>query len=84
MASPFDLVSLADLKSWLAITGTNDDVLLAQLITQISRAIFNVIDRPAVLPSAYTETYDGGNEVSIVLRQWPVTGQLEFPGFEII
>ena len=74
MASPFDLVSLADLKSWLGITGTDDDVLLARLITQISRAIFNVIDRPAILPSAYTETYDGGNDVSIMLRQWPVTG----------
>ncbi len=74
MASPFDLVSLADLKSWLGITGTDDDVLLARLITQISRAIFNVIDRPAILPSAYTETYDGGDEVSIMLRQWPVTG----------
>jgi hypothetical protein len=74
MTSPFDLVSLADLKSWLALTGTNDDVLLAQLITQISRAIFNVIGRPAILPSAYTETRDGGNDVSIVLRQWPVNG----------
>jgi Phage gp6-like head-tail connector protein len=72
MASPFDLVSLADLKSWLEITGTDDDVLLGQLITQISRAIFNVIDRPAILPSTYTETYDGGGEVSIMLRQWPV------------
>ncbi|MGH6848444.1 MAG: phage head-tail connector protein [Methylocella sp.] len=72
MASPFDLVSLADLKSWLDIAATDDDVLLAQLITQISRAIFNVIDRPAILPSAYTETYDGGDEVSIMLRQWPV------------
>jgi Phage gp6-like head-tail connector protein len=74
MASPFDLVSLADLKSWLGITATDDDVLLARLITQISRAIFNVIDRPAILPSAYTETYDGGNDASIMLRQWPVTG----------
>jgi hypothetical protein len=74
MASPFDLVSLADLKSWLGITGTEDDVLLARLITQISRAIFNFIDRPAILPSAYTETYDGGNDVSIMLRQWPVIG----------
>src|ERR1700730_786412 len=74
MASPFDLVSLADLKSWLGITGTDDDVLLARLITQISRAIFNVIDRPAILPSAYTETYDGGDDVSIMLRQWPVIG----------
>ena len=43
MASPFDLVSLANLKSWLDITGTDDDVLLAQLITQISRAIFRGI-----------------------------------------
>ena len=72
MASPCDLVTLADLKSWLGITGTDDDVLLARLITQISRGIFNVIDRPAILPSAYTETYDGGNDVSIMLRQWPV------------
>ncbi|MGH6937176.1 MAG: phage head-tail connector protein [Methylocella sp.] len=74
MASRFDLVSLTALKNWLAITGTDDDVVLARLITQISRAIFNVIDRPAILPSAYTETYDGGNDVSIMLRQWPVTG----------
>jgi hypothetical protein len=74
MASRFDLVSLTTLKSWLGITGTDDDVLLARLITQISRAIFNVIDRPAILPSAYTEIYDGGNDVSIMLRQWPVTG----------
>ncbi len=74
MASRFDLVSLTALKNWLGITGTDDDVLLARLITQISRAIFNVIDRPAILPSAYTETHDGGNDVSIMLRQWPVTG----------
>jgi hypothetical protein len=74
MASRFDLVSLTALKNWLGVTGTDDDVLLARLITQISRAIFNVIDRPAILPSAYTETYDGGNEASIMLRQWPVTG----------
>jgi hypothetical protein len=74
MASPFDLVSLNDLTSWLDISGTNDDALLGTLITQISRAILNVIDRPAILPQAYTETYDGRDDVSIMLRQWPVTG----------
>jgi hypothetical protein len=74
MASPFDLVSLNDLTSWLDITGTNDDTLLGTLITQISRAILNFIDRPAILPQAYTETYDGRDDVSIMLRQWPVTG----------
>jgi hypothetical protein len=72
MASPFDLVSLASLKNWLDISSTNDDVLLAQLITQISRAILNVIDRPAIVPQPYSDTYDGNDEVSILLRQWPV------------
>jgi hypothetical protein len=74
MASPFDLVSLAVLKSWLDVAGTDDDVLLARLITQISRAILNHIDRPTILPSAFTEIRDGGNDVSIMLRQWPVIG----------
>ena len=40
----------------------------SQLITQISRAILNILDRPSILPSAYTETCDGGDEVSIVLQ----------------
>lgn len=73
MASPFDLVSLADLKRWLDIAGTNDDILLEQLITQISRATLNILDRPAILPLLYNETHYGGNEVSIMLRHWPVT-----------
>lgn len=72
MASPFDLVSLAELKTWCGVTGTDDDNLLSRLITQISRAILNILDRPAILPQLYTETHDGGNEVSILLRQWPV------------
>jgi len=72
MASPFDLVSLTDLKAWLDVAGTDDDVLLAQLITQISRAILNVLDRPSILPGSYTETLDGGNNTAITLRQWPV------------
>jgi hypothetical protein len=74
MASPFDLVSLAELKNWLDVAGTDDDVLLKGLITQISRAILNVIDRPGILPSVYTEIRDGGNDVSIMLRHWPVIG----------
>jgi len=73
MASPFDLVSLTDVKSWLDIAGTDDDLLLGRLISQISRAILNVIDRAAILPQAYTESYDGRDDKSIMLRQWPVT-----------
>lgn len=72
MASSFDLVSLTDLKRWLDIAGTDDDTLLSNLITQISRTILNLIDRPSLLPSTYTEVRDGGNELSIMLGQWPV------------
>lgn len=72
MASPFDLVSLGDLKAWLDIAGTNDDTVLAQLITQISRAILSTLDRPSILPASYTETLDGGNDVAVTLCQWPV------------
>lgn len=74
MASSYDMVSLADLKTWLEIAGPDDDVLLGRLITQISRTILNFLDRPSILPAAYTETFDGGNDVSILLRQWPVIG----------
>ena len=76
MASPFDLISLSDLKSWLGVSGTEDDTLLAQLITQISRTTLSFIDRATILPRLYTETYDGRNDVSLMLRQWPVTGVL--------
>lgn len=76
MASPFDLASLPNLKRWLDITGNDDDDLLARLITQMSRAILNVLDRPSILPATYADTYDGGNDGSILLRQWPVNSIL--------
>lgn len=72
MASAYDLTNLSNLKTWLDIAGSEDDLLLSQLITQISRAILNILDRPCILPGNYLETYDGGNECSIILRQWPV------------
>ncbi len=31
------------------------------------------LDRSSILPNRYTECFDGGNEKSIVLREWPVT-----------
>ncbi|WGJ15640.1 hypothetical protein QEV83_05080 [Methylocapsa sp. D3K7] len=72
MAGSFDLIGLADIKRWLDVAGTDDDILLARLIAQISQAILHVIDRPTILPLTYNEIRDGGNETSIMLRQWPV------------
>src|SRR5271168_3358507 len=73
MASPFDLAQLADLKTWLDIQSSDDDMLLARLITQVSRAILTALDRPMILPAMHVETRDGDGEGAIVLRQWPVT-----------
>lgn len=73
MASPSDLARLPDLKSWLGVSGTEDDDLLEKLISRTSRAILGYLDRPSVLPDIYSESFDGGNETSILLRQWPVT-----------
>ena len=45
MASPYDLTDLADLKSWLDVQSTEDDDLIGNLITQVSRAILTYCDR---------------------------------------
>jgi hypothetical protein len=73
MASPFDLVALADVKAWLDVTTDDDDDLLGSLITQVSRASLAYLGRAAILPATYVETRDGANDTEIVLRQWPVT-----------
>jgi hypothetical protein len=73
MPSPYDLVDLADLKSWLDLTSTDDDDLLGRLITQVSRATLAFLDRANILPARFFEVRDGRNDTEIVLRQWPVT-----------
>jgi hypothetical protein len=72
MASSFDLVTLADLKAWLEVEGTQDDDLLSLLISQVSRSILTFLDRPSILPTTYTDVIDGGNDTSVMLRYWPV------------
>ena len=66
------LASLPDCKAWLGLTSTVDDVLLAALIGDVSRAILADLGRAAVLPATYIDTLDGGASV-LSLRQWPVT-----------
>ena len=73
MPSPYDLVDLADLKSWLDLASTDDDDLLGRLITQVSRATLAFLDRANILPARFVEMRDGRNDIEIVLRQWPVT-----------
>jgi hypothetical protein len=72
MASPIDLIKITDLQQWLDVNSTDADPVLPQLITQISRAILNILDRPAILPADYTEVLNGSLGHSVLLRHWPV------------
>ena len=76
MPSPYDLTNIADLKAWLDIAGTDDDTLLAGLITDLSRAILAHLDRAGLLPCTYLDLFDGGNETSVMLQHWPVNAVL--------
>lgn len=67
-----DLVQLAAVKSWCGVTTTVDDALLATLISQISRGIYNYINRSFVLPTNVVENYDGNGQQQLLLRNWPV------------
>ena len=67
-----DLVSLAAVKAWCGATSGTDDALLAALISQISRAIYNYINRSFILPMTVTESYDGNGRDQLLLRNWPV------------
>ncbi len=67
-----DLISLAAVKTWLGVVSTNDDALLVSLISQISRAIYNYINRASVLPANVVEAYDGTGRDQLLLRNWPV------------
>jgi hypothetical protein len=68
-----DLVSLSAVKDWLSIKTSDSDQQLSTLITQISRAIYNYINRSELLPRNAIEYYDGNGSDHMLLRDWPVT-----------
>lgn len=66
------LVTLADTKSWLGITGTDEDTTLTALIAAASVAVSNYCNRE--LESAtVTEDYEGTGSRMIFARRWPIT-----------
>jgi hypothetical protein len=67
-----DLVQLSAAKAWLGVATSDDDALLASLISQISRAIYNNINRSFLLPRDVVESYDGHGRDALQLRNWPV------------
>lgn len=68
-----DLTSLANLKSWLGATTTNNDVVLGRLVSAASASVLRYIARPFVGATLVTERYDGRGGDTLVLRQGPVS-----------
>ncbi len=67
-----DLVSLAQLKAHLGVQSTADDLVLARLISQISRAISTYLNRPFIWPRNVVDVFDGNGRDRLQLRHWPV------------
>lgn len=67
-----DLVSLAQLKAHLGVQSSADDILLASMIGQISRAICTYLNRPFLWPRDVVDMFDGNGRAKIQLRHWPV------------
>ena len=68
-----DLTTLANAKAWAGIATTNSDVIISQLITRVSQVARSYCGRPSFLSTTYTESYDGTGDVTLPLRNWPVT-----------
>jgi len=67
-----DLISLSQLKAHLGVQSTGDDLVLAGLISQISRAICSYINRSFVWPRDVVDTFDGNGRERVQLSCWPV------------
>ena len=71
MAPP--LVSLADLKTYLGLTGTADDSLIASCASNASIMVERDTGRVFAVSSNVTRKYSSNGEASIVIHDRPVT-----------
>lgn len=71
-----DLTTLERAKAWLApdqgVLTTQNDVMIARLVTSVSRLAMNCMGRDTLARTVRTETYRGGRTSVLVLRTWPV------------
>lgn len=71
-----DLTSFVAVSQYLGLTGaaaTASEALITSLATSVSRAIYSALNRTSLLPTAYSEIFDGDYSSWIVLKNWPVT-----------
>jgi len=65
------LVSLADAKSFLKISGSGEDDVVSFLVNEISQFI-GTYTRRKLVQASYTEFYDGDGSAELVLARRPV------------
>lgn len=70
------LISISEYKVWAGITGTAQDALLTVLVDAVSMEVRRLCDRNLTNgfeSASRTERYDGTNDSTIQLIEWPVT-----------
>jgi hypothetical protein len=70
--APDDLCVLADLKAWLNIQSTTEDVLLQNLITRGSLQMLRWMNRDHIIATSYTENRDGNDSLFMLPRNFPL------------
>lgn len=70
------LISIAEYKVWAGISGTAQDALLTVLVDAVSMEVRRLCDRnltDGFESKSRTERYDGTDEATIQLIEWPVS-----------
>lgn len=66
------LTTLAAVKDWLGITGTESDALLVMVIDAVSQFVLNYLNWDSFRRTSYTQNFRGYGKGSYLLRNWPV------------
>jgi uncharacterized phiE125 gp8 family phage protein len=67
-----DLTSIDKAKEWLGVSGAKDDALLTRLVTAVSTAVEEYVDR-TLASTSYTETRDGPGGSRLSMPNFPIT-----------
>jgi hypothetical protein len=68
-----DLTTLANVKQYLGITSSNDDALIARLVSSASQYVQTWLNRTLV-STTYSEIRDGNSSYAMSPREYPITG----------
>lgn len=68
-----ELTTLAHVKNWAEVDGTNDDTVIQMCLVGLSRYIYNRTGRATLGPHVnLSQVYNGSGSNILALRDWPV------------